>query len=120
MTRSHKMVDSHARKSVDMTVAICTWNRARPLDQSLSAMREQRIPTDVERELLIVNNNCTDETDRVHGLRLLDVSRQGGFCDRANKLSTGLVPSGVCCSGGRPLLHCATERSQRCLVHGQR
>jgi glycosyltransferase involved in cell wall biosynthesis len=48
-----------------VTVAICTWNRAKLLDQTLSRMREIRIPTGADWELLIVNNNCTDDTDRV-------------------------------------------------------
>jgi glucosyl-dolichyl phosphate glucuronosyltransferase len=48
-----------------VTVAICTWNRARLLDQTLAEMRKLRIPSDVEWELLVVNNNCTDDTDDV-------------------------------------------------------
>jgi glycosyltransferase involved in cell wall biosynthesis len=48
-----------------MTVAICTWNRAQLLDQTLAEMRKLRIPSGVEWELLIVNNNCTDNTDEV-------------------------------------------------------
>ncbi len=48
-----------------VTVALCTWNRAKLLDQTLTQMHALRIPTDVEWELLVVNNNCTDETDAV-------------------------------------------------------
>ncbi len=48
-----------------VTVAICTWNRANLLDQTLTQMRKLRIPADVEWELLVVNNNCTDDTDQV-------------------------------------------------------
>lgn len=48
-----------------VTVAICTWNRAELLDQTLTRMRELRVPTGVEWELLVVNNNCTDGTDAV-------------------------------------------------------
>ncbi len=54
-----------------VTVAICTWNRARLLDQTLAEMRKLRIPPGVEWELLVVNNNCTDDTDDV-------ISRHGG------------------------------------------
>ena len=48
-----------------ITVAICTWNRADLLDQTLSEMRKLEIPQGVEWELLVVNNNCSDHTDEV-------------------------------------------------------
>jgi glucosyl-dolichyl phosphate glucuronosyltransferase len=49
-----------------ISVAICTWNRARLLHQTLECMASSlRIPSGVEWELLIVNNNCTDDTDAV-------------------------------------------------------
>ena len=48
-----------------VTVAICTWNRAKLLDQTLSEMQKLRIPEGVGWELLVVNNNSTDETDEV-------------------------------------------------------
>src|SRR5262245_46123603 len=48
-----------------ISVAICTWNRAHLLDQTLSNMRSLLIPRGIEWELLVVNNNCTDDTDDV-------------------------------------------------------
>jgi len=48
-----------------VTVAICTWNRADLLHQTLAEMHKLHIPVGVEWELLVVNNNCTDDTDRV-------------------------------------------------------
>ncbi len=48
-----------------VTVAISTWNRAERLRQTLTVMRELAIPPDVQWELLVVNNNCTDDTDAV-------------------------------------------------------
>jgi glucosyl-dolichyl phosphate glucuronosyltransferase len=48
-----------------ITVAICTWNRSALLDQTLARMRELVIPDGVEWELLVVNNNSTDETEAV-------------------------------------------------------
>lgn len=48
-----------------VTVAICTWNRAPLLDQTLAKMRELRIPAGHTWELLVVNNNCGDNTDEV-------------------------------------------------------
>ena len=48
-----------------LTVAICTWNRADILDRTLAQMRQLVVPPDVEWELLVVNNNCTDHTDSI-------------------------------------------------------
>lgn len=48
-----------------VTVAICTWNRAALLDQTLRQMHELQIPSAVEWDLIVVNNNCTDDTDAV-------------------------------------------------------
>src|SRR5580692_9336325 len=52
-------------KAMLLSVAICTWNRAKLLDQTLTKMGELRIPDGVTWELLVVNNNCTDDTSRV-------------------------------------------------------
>ena len=49
----------------EFTVAIATWNRAKLLDRTLTEMHRLRIPPSVEWELLVVNNNCTDQTDTV-------------------------------------------------------
>lgn len=56
---------SNAFASRRIAVAICTWNRANLLDQTLREMRALRIPDGVTWELLVVNNNCTDDTDAV-------------------------------------------------------
>jgi glycosyltransferase involved in cell wall biosynthesis len=48
-----------------LTVAICTWNRAALLEQTLSALVDLRVPPGVDWELLVVNNNCTDNTGQV-------------------------------------------------------
>src|SRR5438067_7149458 len=48
-----------------VTVAICTWNRANLLDRTLARMRELSVPPGLAWELLVVNNNCTDDTDAV-------------------------------------------------------
>jgi glycosyltransferase involved in cell wall biosynthesis len=50
---------------MNVTVTICTWNRARLLDQALAQIHHLRIPAGVEWEVLVVNNNCTDDTDQV-------------------------------------------------------
>lgn len=50
-----------------VTVAICTWNRAASLDRTLGEFEKLEVPPDVRWELLVVNNNSTDETDEVIG-----------------------------------------------------
>src|SRR5438270_654665 len=48
-----------------VTVVICTWNRSRLLERTLSEFVNLRIPPHVQWEVLVVNNRCTDDTDRV-------------------------------------------------------
>jgi glycosyltransferase involved in cell wall biosynthesis len=48
-----------------VTVAVCTWNRSQLLQQSLEHMTHLIIPPALDWELLIVNNACSDGTDRV-------------------------------------------------------
>jgi glucosyl-dolichyl phosphate glucuronosyltransferase len=50
---------------VMITVAICTWNRADLLDQTLESMRALIIPAGIGWEVIVVNNNCTDRTDEI-------------------------------------------------------
>ncbi|MFO0813527.1 MAG: glycosyltransferase [Gemmatales bacterium] len=50
---------------ISVTVAICTWNRAALLDQTLGRMKCLEIPEGVTWELLVVNNNCSDNTDEI-------------------------------------------------------
>jgi len=48
-----------------VTVAICTFNRARLLDATLGALARLRVPDGLAWEVLVVNNNATDDTDAV-------------------------------------------------------
>ena len=48
-----------------ITVAICTWNRSALLDKTLTQMHQLCIPPGIEWELIVVNNDCSDDTDRV-------------------------------------------------------
>jgi glycosyltransferase involved in cell wall biosynthesis len=50
---------------VDITVGICTWNRAESLRQTLDALTRLRLPPSRSWEVLVVNNNCSDHTDHV-------------------------------------------------------
>src|SRR5215813_12610617 len=51
--------------TMDVTVAICTWNRADLLRQTLERLTQMACPSNRTWELLVVNNNCTDGTDAV-------------------------------------------------------
>jgi glycosyltransferase involved in cell wall biosynthesis len=46
-----------------LTVAICTWNRAELLRRTLEQLRHLESPPGTSWELIVVNNNCTDDTD---------------------------------------------------------
>jgi glycosyltransferase involved in cell wall biosynthesis len=48
-----------------ITVAICTWNRAELLQKTLQRLALTHGEIGIEWELLIVNNNCTDNTSVV-------------------------------------------------------
>jgi glycosyltransferase involved in cell wall biosynthesis len=48
-----------------ISVLICTWNNSLRLDITLQSFRNCAIPKDIGWELVIVNNNCTDDTDLV-------------------------------------------------------
>jgi len=48
-----------------ITVAICTRNRSRLLRQALEQMALAVPPPGVEHEVIVVNNNCSDDTDGV-------------------------------------------------------
>jgi glucosyl-dolichyl phosphate glucuronosyltransferase len=48
-----------------ITVAICTFNRAESLRRTLASLAAMWVPGDLDWELVIVNNNCTDHTDSV-------------------------------------------------------
>jgi glycosyltransferase involved in cell wall biosynthesis len=50
---------------VDVTVAICTWNRAKLLDQTLTQLAQLETPGAISWELLVIENDCTDETSAV-------------------------------------------------------
>jgi hypothetical protein len=49
----------------DVTVAICTWNRAALLDRTLTRLRDLRVPAGLTWEVVVVDNNSTDDTQAV-------------------------------------------------------
>lgn len=48
-----------------ITIAICTWNRSDLLTKTLENMLQLKADESFSWELIIVNNNCTDDTDQV-------------------------------------------------------
>ncbi len=50
---------------MDVSVVICTWNRSRLLRQTLESLTRLRVPEDCRWELLVVDNNSTDDTAAV-------------------------------------------------------
>ncbi len=54
-----------ARNECFVTVAICTWNRSRLLAQTLEGLTKAVVPHGLTWEVLVVDNNSTDETKSV-------------------------------------------------------
>jgi glycosyltransferase involved in cell wall biosynthesis len=48
-----------------VTVAICTLNRAESLRRTLESFAAMLVPRDLDWEVVVVNNDCTDHTDEV-------------------------------------------------------
>ncbi len=54
---------SSATGGLDVTVVICTWNRAASLARTLEHMTNLRVPDRLTWELIVINNASTDDTD---------------------------------------------------------
>jgi glycosyltransferase involved in cell wall biosynthesis len=52
---------------MDASVIIPTWNNSRSLARTLESLEQCVIPEDVRWEVVVVNNNCTDDTDAAVG-----------------------------------------------------
>ncbi len=50
---------------MDVTVAICTFNRCALLRQTLAQLTKIAVPPDLAWQVLVVDNNCTDQTAAV-------------------------------------------------------
>ncbi len=50
---------------MQVTIAICTWNREDVLKETLLNLCSLITPSEVALHLLVINNNCTDDTDAV-------------------------------------------------------
>ncbi|HKV11290.1 MAG TPA: glycosyltransferase [Thermoanaerobaculia bacterium] len=78
---------------ISIDLIVCTYNNAAFLDRTLAAMAKQRVSPDVRWKVLVVDNNCTDETAAV-----VERHRQaGGFPLRTvREPRQGLTPARVC------------------------
>src|SRR5205809_6816608 len=56
---------NNVRRGIDLSVIVCTRNNAARLELTLDAISRCRIPCGVTFELIVVNNNSTDDTDKV-------------------------------------------------------
>ena len=76
---------------MQVTVAICTWNRAHLLRQTLAQLSSVRIPDGLQWEVLVIDNNSTDDTQQVirefHGLLPLRSVMESapGQCNARNR-----------------------------------
>jgi len=50
---------------MDLSLIISTWNNSKRLQVTLEWISRCKIPVDLEWELVLVNNNCTDNTDEI-------------------------------------------------------
>ena len=86
----------------DVTVAICTWNRADALRETLLAIRSMRLPPGVSWELVVVDNGSTDATARVLAaceglpLRAVEEPRPGIARARLRALAEARAPLLFC------------------------
>jgi glucosyl-dolichyl phosphate glucuronosyltransferase len=81
-----------------LTVLICTWNRARLLDETLESIAHVHVPAGVRWEVVVVDNNSTDATAAIVrarastfpvALRYVFEPRQG----KSYAMNTGLAHS---------------------------
>lgn len=50
---------------MDISIIVCTFNRCRLLEGNLAALSRQQIAPGTEWEVIVVDNNCTDDTAKV-------------------------------------------------------
>lgn len=48
-----------------ITIAVCTWNRARMVEETLRSFTQMEIPSGLEWEVVVINNNSPDDTAAV-------------------------------------------------------
>lgn len=67
----HQLTDSNAatsdgsRPPKDVSIVLSTWNNAPQLTSTLTRIGECLVPSQLQWEIVVVNNNCTDSTDQI-------------------------------------------------------
>ena len=80
-------------RDVSIALVICTYNNAELLDRALDAISKQRVSTQINWSVLVVNNNCTDNTPEV----VEKYSRSGKLrLTMISEQQQGLNPARVC------------------------
>lgn len=80
-------------REISLDIVICTYNNAAMLERALAAIARQKVSPHVKWQVLVVNNNCTDETPEV----VERCSRAGRFSIRmVYEREQGLTPARVC------------------------
>jgi glycosyltransferase involved in cell wall biosynthesis len=86
----------------DLSVVVPTWNQAAMLDGLLESLAAQVVPPDVAWEVVVVDNNCTDDTaavvarhaaaERIPGLRRVVEPAQGARAARCRGVHETTAP----------------------------
>jgi glycosyltransferase involved in cell wall biosynthesis len=63
--RCSTLEDLVAAPRISLDVVVCTYDNAALLDETLGALAGQRFPSSLDWRILVVDNNCTDETPEV-------------------------------------------------------
>lgn len=73
-TQSSDNLAGQRKGCTAVSVVVCTYNRAPSLAKTLDSLRQMSVPSDLDWELLVVDNNSTDNTRAV----VMDFMRASG------------------------------------------
>jgi glycosyltransferase involved in cell wall biosynthesis len=80
-------------RAISIDLILCTYNNAALLDRALAAISKQRVSSGTSWQVLVVDNNCTDQTPEVVEKYL----RSGGIPLRiVREPKQGLTPARLC------------------------
>lgn len=65
---------------VDISIVVCTYNRSKSLVNTLESVRKLTVPDDIKWELIIVNNNSPDDTEKITKEFINDCSVDVKYC----------------------------------------
>ncbi len=88
------MEETASEDLISLDLVICTYNKAPLLDRTLAAIAAQHVPAHVAWHVLVVDNNCTDETPTI-----VEKHRQIGTIPSLSRVTEprqGLTPARLC------------------------